>query len=89
VAAAKKEATDPRVPIGEAEVITAKFYVRQHDLFTVGMFLSQMTTDMSICRKLFSVLSSFIAYRLVCLQSKTSGARTANFSGAPEFTRGF
>ena len=53
---------------------------------TVMEYLSQMITDMFH----FPVLSSFMTYHGVCNQinttGATSGAGTANTSGAPEFT---
>ena len=47
----------------------------------------------STCRKHFLLLSSFMAYHLVCSYTNTtgntSGAGTAHPSGAPEFNPGF
>jgi hypothetical protein len=68
--AANKEATEPRVLIGEVEVIT-NVYCRHQDLVNrYRMPVSQMTTEMSVwCRSLNSVISSFIAYHrtLICV----------------------
>jgi hypothetical protein len=42
-----KEATEPRVPFGKAEVIISKFNGRHHDLVDrYGISVSQMITDM-------------------------------------------
>jgi len=63
-----------------------KFYGRHHDLANrYGASVSQMTMDVcSICRKHFSVLSSFMTYHRVCnysnTMSATSGAGTAYLS---------
>ena len=50
-----------------------------HDLVDRnGIYASQMTTICSICRKHFLVLSSFMAYHLVCSYTN----RTGDISGA-------
>ena len=71
-----------------------KFYGRHHDSVSrYRITVTQMTTDISTCRKHFPVLCSFMTYRWVCNQSNTtdatSGAGTVYPSEAIEFTPGF
>ena len=89
--AANKEATEPRVLIGEVEVITSNVYCRHQDLVNrYRMPVSQMTTDMSVwCRNLNSVISSFITYHRICNKSITIGTALTlpeQLSSSPVFS---
>ena len=80
--AANKEATGLFLVVKLTSSLR-KFYDRHHDLVKryAIIFVSQITTDMSICRNQLPVLSSSLAYRQVCNKSNTTGvtyeARTA------------
>ena len=89
--AANKEATEPRVLIGEVEVITSNVYCRHQDLVNrYRMPVSKMTTEMSVwCRNLNSVISSFIAYHRICNKSITIGTALTlpeQLSSSPVFS---
>jgi hypothetical protein len=90
--AANRETTEPRVPIGQVEVITSK------DLRSTPMTMTWLTVTEYLCHKWPSISftcrkhspTSFVIHHRVCNYSSTTGAtsgeRTAYPSGVTEFT---
>jgi hypothetical protein len=90
--AANRETTEPRVPIGQVEVITSK------DLRSTPMTMAWLTVAEYLCHKWPSIsftcrkhspVRSFLIHHQVCNYSSTTGATsgegTAYPSGATEF----
>ena len=68
-----------------------KFCCRHHDLIhRYGISVSQMTTNMFRCHKLFPVLSLFMTYHRVCEWINTTGVTSGAGTAYPlhEFTPG-
>ena len=90
--ATNRETTEPRVPLGQVEVIASK------DLRSPPMTMTWLTVTEYLCHKWPSISftcrkhspSSFLIHHQVCNYSSTtdatSGERTAYSSGVTEFT---
>jgi hypothetical protein len=70
--ATNEEANQPMVPCDLVQVITSKNLDRQNDFITCyGIYVQQMTRDMSICHNHNPVVSSFMTYHSVSNRNNT------------------